>query len=121
LRNQKGKKKNYLAGFLRYGFFTLFVSALFILKLAHATTNSIILVFGISLFLYGTYFLIGRLFKFKHLYRAMQHVYNVRAPYDSAYAEESCFSKTTAQDLLLTGYFFTIISILGTVVFYFRL
>ncbi len=110
--HQKENGTSRLCFFIRYGFFILLASVLFGLKIAQATRTITILALGGMLFLYGLYFLLGLQFKFKHLYSAMQAVYHEKIAYD-----KGCLDK----DIRITGYFFTIIGMIGTIAFYFRL
>ena len=98
--------------FIRYGFFILLATVLLGLKLAQATRMITIFALGGMLFLYGLYFLLGLQFKFKHLYAAMQAIYHDKTTVDI---------HSLDKDMKITGCFFTVIGMIGTIAFYFRL
>ncbi len=110
--DQMEKRPGYLACFIRYGFFVLFAVILYALKMAGASRNVIIGVFGSMLLVYGVYFMLGLQFKFKHLYKAVHNVYYHTSQYDA---------KRLDKDIKINGVFYAAIGIVGAIALYFRL
>jgi hypothetical protein len=106
-----------LAYFSRYGYFTLMVVVLWILKIFGITGDIISYTLFGMLNLYGIYLLVGLRLKFKHLYCAMQNAYHQKmTPYYSF-----DFTFEMGRDLKFICCFFIVLGFIGIVAIYYNL
>jgi hypothetical protein len=110
--NRAKKRMNPFALFLRYGFFVLFLLILGVLLLLHTTRQTVALILGPLLCAFGIYFLLGNQFRFRHLYLAMHEIYYMNKAYNGRLLD---------RDIKLTGHFFAILGLVGTIAVYFGL